>query len=106
MDIRQLNAAAYTHVHFAFATLTSNYQVLIGDATTAFEFQEFVALNGPKRILSFGGWDFSTNPSTYMTFRQGVTEANRLTMATNIANFIIANNLDGVNMDWEHPGVS
>jgi GH18 family chitinase len=106
MDIHQLSAAAYTHVHFAFATLTSNYEVVIGDSMATFEFQEFVALSGPKRVLSFGGWDFSTDPSTYTIFRKGVTAANRLTMATNIANFIIANNLDGVDIDWEYPGVS
>lgn len=56
--------------------------------------------------MSFGGWDFSTNPDTYNIFCQGVTDANRETMATNIANFIIDNNLDGVDIDWEYPGVS
>jgi LysM repeat protein len=106
MDIRQLNTTTYTNIHFAFATLTSNYEVVIGDGSANFEFQEFVSLSGPKRILSFGGWDFSTDPSTYMIFRDGVTAANRLSMATNIANFIIANNLDGVDIDWEYPGVS
>jgi GH18 family chitinase len=60
---------------------------------------------GAKRILSIGGWDFSTNPSTYNIFREGVTAANRLTMATNIAKFINDNDLDGVNIDWEYPGV-
>jgi GH18 family chitinase len=70
------------------------------------EFREFMDLTGVNKILSFGGWDFSTNPDTYMIFRQGVTEENRLTMATNIANFINSNNLDGVDLDWEYPGVS
>jgi len=106
MDIRQLNTTTYTHIHFAFATLTSNYEVVIGDSLANFEFQEFASLSGPKRILSFGGWDFSTDPSTYMIFREGVTAANRLTMATSIANFIMENNLDGVDIDWEYPGVS
>jgi GH18 family chitinase len=86
--------------------LTSDYQVVIGDGLATFEFQEFVALSGSKRILSFGGCDFSTSPSTYTIFCEGVTAVNRLTMATNIANFIKANNLDGVDIDWEYPGVS
>lgn len=105
MDIQQLDTGKYTHVHFAFATLTSDYQVVIGDNLATFEFQEFVALRGPKRILSFGGWTFSTSPATYNIFRQGVTAANRMAMATSIANFIKANNLDGVDIDWEYPGV-
>jgi len=106
MDARQLDTAKYTHIHFAFATLTSDYEVVIGDNLATFEFKEFVTLSGPKRILSIGGWDFSTSPSTYTIFREGVTAANRVTMATNIANFIKANNLDGVDIDWEYPGVS
>ncbi|KAK3936951.1 hypothetical protein QBC46DRAFT_461157 [Diplogelasinospora grovesii] len=84
-DALQLEASKYTHLHFAFGTLTADYQVQVGDR-----------IEGPARILSFGG--------TYTIFRQGVTPANRLTMATNIANFIIANNLDGVDIDWEYPG--
>jgi hypothetical protein len=106
MDIKQLNTSKYTHIHFAFAILTSDYQVLTGDILSTFEFNQFRTLTGVKKILSFGGWDFSTNPNTYMIFRQGVTEANRLNMATNIANFIKSNNLDGVDIDWEYPGVS
>ncbi|THC89244.1 hypothetical protein EYZ11_011312 [Aspergillus tanneri] len=51
----------------------------------------------------FGGWDFSAQPSTYNIFRQGVKAANRLTMATNIANFIKENNLDDFDIDWEYP---
>jgi GH18 family chitinase len=60
---------------------------------------------GPKKILFFGGWDFSALPATYNIFRQGVKLANRLTMVTNIANFIKEKDLDGVDIDWEYPGV-
>lgn len=42
---------------------------------------------------------------TYNIFRQGVKAANRLTMATKIANFVKENYLDGVDIDWEYPGV-
>ncbi|KAH8673384.1 glycoside hydrolase family 18 protein [Xylariales sp. PMI_506] len=105
MDVRQLDMAQYTHLHFAFATLTPDFQVVIGDDLATYEFNAFLAVKGPKKILSFGGWDFSTNPGTYTIFRDMVaTASNRLTAATNIANFIIANNLDGVDMDWEYPG--
>jgi GH18 family chitinase len=78
----------------------------MGDILTTYEFQSFKEISNTKRILSFGGWSFSTDPSTYTIFREGVTAANRETMATNMANFIIANDLDGIDIDWEYPGVS
>jgi GH18 family chitinase len=49
---------------------------------------------------------FSNDPTTYHIFRNGVTPANRLTLATNIANFIRQHDLDGVDIDWEYPGAS
>jgi GH18 family chitinase len=104
-DISQLDLSAYTHIYFGFAVLSSSYVVQIPDVTTTYEFSVFQGIQGARRILSIGGWDFSTDPSTYMIFREGVTAANRLTMATNIADFINNNNLDGVNIDWEYPGV-
>lgn len=58
-----------------------------------------------KRIISFGGWDFSTSPDTYMIFCEGVTAANRGTFAMNVVNFVQQNDLDGIDLDWEYPGV-
>ncbi|PNY26292.1 Chitinase [Tolypocladium capitatum] len=102
-DALQIDSSQYTHLHFAFGTITPDYQVHIGDVATTYEFENFKRIRGPNRILSFGGWDFSTSPSTYTIFRQGVTPANRLTLATNTANFIKDNGLDGVDIDWEYP---
>ncbi len=93
-------------MHFAFGTLTEEYQVQLGDVMSKYEFENFKRLKGPKRILSFGGWEFSTNESTYSIFRQGVKDANRVTLAENIAKVITDNGLDGVDIDWEYPGVS
>lgn len=62
MDAKQLDTSQYTHVHYAFATLTADYQVVIGDAAAQYEFNNFLGLTGVKRILSFGGWTFSAAP--------------------------------------------
>ncbi|WEW59000.1 hypothetical protein PRK78_004468 [Emydomyces testavorans] len=99
----QIDSSQYTHLHFAFGLITPDYQINTGDTRTSYEFSNFKRIQGPKKILSFGGWSFSTDPSTYNILRQGVTPANRLKLATNIANFIKANNLDGVDIDWEYP---
>ncbi|KAK3947971.1 hypothetical protein QBC32DRAFT_246732, partial [Pseudoneurospora amorphoporcata] len=103
-DASQVDTSQYTHIHFAFGTLTTDYEVEVGDALSSYQFEEFKRIRGAKRILSFGGWDFSALPATYFIFRNGVTAANRLKMATNIANFIKKHALDGVDIDWEYPG--
>ncbi|KAL4904081.1 hypothetical protein BDW74DRAFT_185756 [Aspergillus multicolor] len=103
-DTLQIDTSKYTHLHFGFGSITADYEVSIGDEFITYEFNNFKFLSGPKKILSFGGWDFSTNPSTYNIFREGTQAANRLKLATNIANFIKEHDLDGVDIDWEYPG--
>jgi hypothetical protein len=106
-DASQISQSKYTNLHFGFGTITPDYQVNMGDVFTSYEFEAFKRISGgPQRILSFGGWDFSTKPETYTIFRQGVTAANRQTLAQNLANFINSNGLDGIDIDWEYPGVS
>ncbi|CAK7236302.1 hypothetical protein SEUCBS140593_009574 [Sporothrix eucalyptigena] len=104
-DPSQIDVTAYTHLHYAFASISADYtSVSVGDTLGQYEFDMFTRLPDVKRIITFGGWDFSTDPSTYNIFRQGVTAANRLTMARTMANFVTANNLDGIDIDWEYPG--
>ncbi|TQV98182.1 glycosyl hydrolase family 180 [Cordyceps javanica] len=92
----------YTHIHFAFATVTpGSYEVDMGP--TINQYYYFKQTKGAKKILSFGGWTFSTDPATYRIFRDGVLGTNRDRMAQNIANFIINEGLDGVDIDWEYP---
>ncbi|KAK8116047.1 Glycoside hydrolase [Apiospora sp. TS-2023a] len=104
MDARQIDTAKYTHVHFGFATLTEDFQVDVGGILSQYQFETFKNIRGTKRILTFGGWEFSTSPKTYHIFRNAVTSANRVTTAKNIANFVKDNNLNGVDIDWEYPG--
>ncbi|KKA17641.1 hypothetical protein T310_8420, partial [Rasamsonia emersonii CBS 393.64] len=99
-----VDTSTYTHVHYAFANITSDYQVDVSKYQNVFK--EFVNLKGIKRILSFGGWSFSTSADSYPIFRNGVTEAQRSQFAKNVAKFIVDNNLDGVDFDWEYPGAT
>ncbi|KAE8149794.1 hypothetical protein BDV25DRAFT_172654 [Aspergillus avenaceus] len=104
MDVGQIDTEKYTHIHFGFGTLTEKFEVKVGDTLSQFEFEQFKQLTGVKRILSIGGWDFSTSPETYMIFRDGVKSENRKQLAENIATFVKDNDLDGVDIDWEYPG--
>ncbi|KAH8882398.1 glycoside hydrolase, partial [Thozetella sp. PMI_491] len=93
----------YTHIHYAFATITSDFKVDVSDTPGAFE--SFVAATGSfKKIVSFGGWSFSTDVDSFPIFRDVVTPANRLNFAVSIVNFLNQYNLDGVDFDWEYPG--
>jgi chitinase len=103
MDISKMSSLGYTHVHFAFANITSSFQVDVSGVQS--QFNGLKQLTGIKRIISFGGWAFSTSPDSAPIFRQGVTAAQRTTFINNVVSFINNNNLDGVDFDWEYPGV-
>ncbi|KAJ1335786.1 chitinase [Microdochium nivale] len=93
-----------THLHFSFATLSPTFDVLIGADMTE-QFALFKTMTTTKKILVIGGWTFSTSPSTYTIFRNMVaTDANINDAVGKIGNFLRANNLDGVDFDWEYPG--
>lgn len=47
-------------------------------------FEEFKAIRIGKRILSFGGWSFSTDYDSFPIFREGVTPAQRQRFADNV----------------------
>lgn len=94
----------YTHIHFAFATVSSpDWKVVIDDRVKA-QFEQFKDLKGVKRILSFRGWAFSTDQATYQTFRNAVKPENKDTFAANCADFLKEHGLDGLDFDWEYPG--
>jgi GH18 family chitinase len=92
----------FSHIHFAFANITQDMEVDIGNVRPSFE--AFVGIRDFKRILSFGGWSFSTSQDTYPIFRQGVTDAQRQKFAKNVVNFLEDHDLDGLDFDWEYPG--
>lgn len=101
MDATQL-PTGYTHVHFAFGEVSSNFAV--GVSKLKNQFDKFVKMRGFKRIIAFCGWTASTDPSSFWISREGVKPGNREILATNIAKFVMDHDLDGVDLDWEYPG--
>ncbi|KAH7010890.1 glycoside hydrolase superfamily, partial [Microdochium trichocladiopsis] len=92
-----------THIHFAFGDISENYVPSIAPDVLD-QWQKFLTITGKKKIISFGGWAFSNEPGTSHIIRQGVKPANRQTLANNIIKFVLDNDLDGVDFDWEYPG--
>ncbi|KAG5804982.1 hypothetical protein H9Q74_010194 [Fusarium xylarioides] len=105
MDVRTITSAftsGWTHVHFAFANITSDYKVSVKD--TYGQFKNFKGLKGIKRIIAFGGWSFSVGVDTYTILREAVKPSNREAFANEVVRFVKDHDLDGVDFDWEYPG--
>jgi chitinase len=123
MDITQMDTKTYTHIHFAFATVSKDYKVAMTDGVKA-QFDKYapspilclicILTNArmvkmdttAKKILSFGGWSFSTDHDTSPIFSTGVSDANRELFSVNVVQFLKDNKLDGLDFDWEYPGAT
>lgn len=94
----------YTHVHWAFAGIEPDtWKPIIVDKHD--QWKDFKALKDVKRIVSLGGWAYSTEPATYHIIRDAITK-NRNAFTDAIAKFVEDEGIDGVDIDWEYPGVS
>ncbi|RAO73094.1 uncharacterized protein BHQ10_009106 [Talaromyces amestolkiae] len=101
--ITQIDTTAYTHIHMSFATLNTDFSYNLSSVGSQWE--DFLALTDVKRILTVGGWSFSTDASSYDIFRQAVSSsANRQTLITNTIDLLEQWDLDGIDWDWEYPG--
>ncbi|ATY61851.1 Glycoside catalytic core [Cordyceps militaris] len=95
----------YTIIHWAFMEIdTENWKPKIKDPHGQWE--GFKSLTGVKKVISFGGWGYSTAPETYNILRQAMSPTHRLQFAGNVVKFIIEHGLDGVDFDWEYPGAT
>ncbi|KAK8146893.1 hypothetical protein G3M48_002468 [Beauveria asiatica] len=102
MDVTDIDINKYSHIHFAFAEVTRDFSVDISKVQE--QFDKFKRMSGIKRIISFGGWDFSALPETYNILREAVQPENRDRFKNNIVSFVNEHGLDGVDLDWEYPG--
>lgn len=102
MDVDQISKSM-SHIHFAFVNVGENFALSVSPEVQE-QFERFKRMSGQHRVASFGGWDASTKPTSYWIFRQGVNAAHREVLASNMANFVMSNGLDGVDIDWGKKG--
>lgn len=101
-DPHLLDDGTYSAVHYSFVNI--NKDLSIDDSK--FKASRFLSLKS-KKVATFGGWAFSTSPSTYNIFRTAVSgSSTREKFATNLVNFLKTYNLDGIDLDWEYPGAT
>jgi GH18 family chitinase len=92
----------YTIIHWSFVDIDPNtWKPVLNDPHK--QWSGFKSLKNIKRVVSFGGWAYSTEPATYNIIRQAIIN-NRETFATNLAKFADDEGIDGIDIDWEYPG--
>jgi len=97
--IYSMDLSSYTHIHLSFAAVTTSFALDVSAIQSQFDW--FVEMSGFKKVLSIGGWSFSTDPSTYSILRDAVAPANLDTFVANIVSLMEEYDLDGIDIDWE-----
>ncbi|KAJ2735762.1 hypothetical protein H4R23_002146, partial [Coemansia sp. Cherry 401B] len=89
----------YSHVIVSFANPCTNGSFVFPD----FDVPDAVSKihkDNAKALVSIGGWSYSTNFSSIMKDTTA-----RTALADNIVTYVDENKLDGIDIDWEFPGV-
>lgn len=106
MDVREIDDDDLTHIHFAFAGLSKEFDITFDEAFQD-QFDAFAKMDVSwKKILSFGGWAESTESATFQRYKDVVKPENREVFANKVAAFAKKHNLDGIDFDWEYPGAT
>ncbi len=104
-DLSKIDANKLTHINYAFINVKNNRAFLNREATDTVNFQNLNKLKkvNPdiKILISIGGWSWSENFSD-----AALTDTSRKAFASSAVKIIEKYNLDGVDVDWEYPGIS
>src|SRR6266540_7409726 len=93
-----------SHINYAFVDIKDNRAWLHNEATDTInlrELSELKNLNPDLKILiSIGGWSWSKNFSDAV-----LTDTSNKNFASSAVAIVAKYNLDGVDIDWEYPGM-
>ncbi|MCE6987734.1 glycoside hydrolase family 18 protein [Dyadobacter sp. CY323] len=100
----EIDAEKLTHINYAFVNVQDSLAVLTNLATDSINFRKLngLKLKNPdlKIVISIGGWSWSENFSDAV-----LTETSRAKFAKSSVDIIRQFDLDGVDIDWEYPGM-
>jgi chitinase len=100
----QIDAGKLTHINYAFVDVKNQQAFLTNEKTDTVNFRKLNMLKkiNPelKILISIGGWAWSENFSDAV-----LTDASRKSFAQSAVSIIRKNKLDGVDIDWEYPGM-
>jgi chitinase len=104
LDETSIDAKKLTHINYAFVDVKDSMAWLTNIATDTINFRKLNKLkkDNPdlKIIISIGGWAWSENFSDAV-----LTEHSRKKFAETSVAIVEQYNLDGVDIDWEYPGL-
>lgn len=104
IDVSQIAAEKLTHINYAFVNIKNNQAYLQNEQQDVANFKQLNQLktkNPALQILiSIGGWSWSEHFSDAV-----LTDSLRENFAKSAVDIIRKNNLDGVDIDWEYPGM-
>ncbi|KAJ2180382.1 hypothetical protein GGF45_001996, partial [Coemansia sp. RSA 551] len=89
----------YTHINLAFGIPNADGTFVFDETLAIPETVSTIRAKGAKVLVAIGGWSGSSLISTIL--KDETANANFM---TNIVNYVKANDLDGVDLDWEYPG--
>ncbi|MGN8056522.1 glycoside hydrolase family 18 protein [Pedobacter sp. 22163] len=105
VDVRKISAEKLTHINYAFVDVKNNRAFLHREATDTVNFQQLnqLKLKNPdlKILISIGGWAWSENFSD-----AALSDTSRKAFAESAVRIIEKFKLDGVDIDWEYPGIA
>ncbi len=101
--IADIPADRLTHVNYSFALIDAQGKIYVEDPSASREaFADLRALKAKyphlKTLISVGGWGGSRRFSDV-----ALSDASRAKFAASCVEFVAANGLDGVDIDWEFP---
>ena len=104
LDANTIDATKLTHINYAFVNVKDSLALLDNRSTDQSNFKKLVSLkkNNPnlKILISIGGWSWSENFSDAV-----LTESSRGKFAESSVAIVSENDLDGIDIDWEYPGL-
>jgi chitinase len=100
----EINVEKLTHINYAFVNVQDSMAVLTNLETDSTNFRNLNRLKkiNPelKILISIGGWAWSENFSDAV-----LTPSSRALFAKTSIDIVRQYNLDGVDIDWEYPGM-
>lgn len=104
LNTGNIEANKLTHINYAFVDIKDGKAFLTNEKTDSTNFRKLNLLKQQnpdlKILISIGGWTWSENFSDAV-----LTDAARRTFAKSSVAIIKKYNLDGVDIDWEYPGM-